>query len=385
MALITAKEFESRISHIIKNQTFNTTIGCGKGVVAKVNKDKTVTFFYRGRNEKGEPIKEMIGKFPRIKLARAREIAETYKKKEGKALANKAPYFCELANEWLSFLEAKGLKRIANKRTIIKHLSGLDRYRIDKIRPEVVRAYLTKLQVSAYVKRDCLNNLNQCLDFAITCGYIEQNANRKLVTIFEEPPATAHASLPPEDLEEIFFPSLVNTPILPRLGLLFILMTMLRLSEGLSIKWEWIDYQEKKISIPAEFMKMKRPHMVPLTKNIEQLLEIIKRVTGGRSPYVFPGIRDDQKPLPKSRLQEVMRNNPHLRGVMVIHGFRATARTWMQQNQVDFQVAEACLAHVESSKVVRAYARYDYFKERAEVLAKWNEFLFSILPEGFLV
>ena len=68
-----------------------------------------------------------------------------------------------------------------------------------------------------------------------------------------------------------------------------------------------------------------------------------------------------------------------LQGTQTVHGFRATGRTWMAENNVRFEVAEACLAHQEKSAVVRAYSRTDYLEERREVMQRWNDFVDSQL------
>lgn len=64
-----------------------------------------------------------------------------------------------------------------------------------------------------------------------------------------------------------------------------------------------------------------------------------------------------------------------------VHGFRAMGRTYFADKGVRFEVAEACLAHQEKSAVVRAYSRTDYFEERKQVMADWNEYVWKCLAE----
>lgn len=153
----------------------------------------------------------------------------------------------------------------------------------------------------------------------------------------------------------------------------FSLATLLRPGEVVSIRLEWIN--EEAITIPAEFMKMKRVHRIPLTP---YLIAIIKEAKANRknkrSPYLFPGTKPN-KHISGQALAKWLHSQPEFKNRLVAHGLRSIGRTWFADNDVPLEVAEACLAHVTGSQVVRAYQRGDYFASRSKILLGWHAYI----------
>ncbi len=148
-----------------------------------------------------------------------------------------------------------------------------------------------------------------------------------------------------------------------------IALTAVRPGEARGARWDEIDMDAARWTIPAARMKAGREFTVPLGAVALGVLERARKLSDG-SPLVFPS-RTGRMLAPKT-VSSVLR----LAGVdSTLHGFRSSARSWMAESGVPAEVAEACLAHVPKSKVVQAYQRSDLLERRAEVLEAWDGYV----------
>jgi integrase len=118
-------------------------------------------------------------------------------------------------------------------------------------------------------------------------------------------------------------------------------------------------------------MKMQKPHAVPLSDAAVAILRDLEAARR-KNPCVFPGGRPRQ-PLSIMSMTMVMRRGGN--GDWTVHGMRSAARSWMADNGVEFELAEACLAHAVGDAVVQAYQRSSMLQRRRPVMAKWAKFL----------
>lgn len=154
-----------------------------------------------------------------------------------------------------------------------------------------------------------------------------------------------------------------------KLCLELLVLTCVRSNEAREARWQEIDLAAKVWEIPAERMKMDRPHRVPLSA---RAVAVLKRAQGLDAELVFPGTIKG-KPLSDATLLKLVREN----GFAVdIHGFRTSFRTWAQE-RTSFarEVAEAALAHLSGDETERAYARSDLFEKRRKMMEAWAGFL----------
>jgi len=148
-----------------------------------------------------------------------------------------------------------------------------------------------------------------------------------------------------------------------------LVLTAVRPGEARGARWDEIDMEAARWTIPAARMKAGREFVVPLSTGALDVLERARKLSG-ESPLVFPSRTGG--PLPESAPLRVLKRA----GVAsTLHGFRSSARSWMAESGVPAEVAEACLAHVPRSKVVQAYQRSDLLERRAEVLQEWSEYV----------
>jgi integrase len=158
-----------------------------------------------------------------------------------------------------------------------------------------------------------------------------------------------------------------------RIALQLLALTFVRPGELRTAAWSEIDLDGAQWTIPAEKMKMRRPHRVPLAKQAIELLRGLQRLTGNRG-LLFPGAWDFKKPLSENTLNAALRRLGYAQDVMTAHGFRAAASSMLnEEGKWNADAIEAQLAHVEGSAVRRAYARAEYWDERVRMMTRWAE------------
>lgn len=178
-----------------------------------------------------------------------------------------------------------------------------------------------------------------------------------------------HAALAFGELAN-FLPALrAREGVAPR-ALEFAILTAARTGEVLGARWEEVDMAAKLWTIPADRMKAKREHRVPLTDRALELLKGLKAEAAGA--MIFPGGKKD-RPLSNMALLETLRRME--RGDLTTHGFRSTFRDWAaERTSYPGDVVEMALAHTISDKVEAAYRRGDLFDKRRRLMAEWDKF-----------
>jgi integrase len=149
-------------------------------------------------------------------------------------------------------------------------------------------------------------------------------------------------------------------------------LTATRTGEALGARWEEFDLDAKGgpvWRIPATRMKTGRPFEVPLSDGAMAVL--VEMLAIRCDALVF------SRGYPNARLgrQAFIRLLKQMKAPTTAHGFRATARSWMADNGVDFEVAEQCLAHSVGNKVTQAYHRTTMLERRRSAMQAWDDFL----------
>lgn len=144
-------------------------------------------------------------------------------------------------------------------------------------------------------------------------------------------------------------------------------------------EWDEFDLVTMEWRISAEKMKMKRPHIVPITPQLKQLLEELAPYTKKHSRYLFPALYTTLKPISDGTMNKALRRLGYGKDEIVAHGFRAMFSTVANENISDHgyhsDVIERHLAHVEKNKVKGAYNRAEYLEERRGLMIWWADYL----------
>lgn len=180
-----------------------------------------------------------------------------------------------------------------------------------------------------------------------------------------------HAALPFAEVP-VFMSTLAGMPSMAAKAMRFLILTSSRTSETLGARWPEIDVKAKVWTIPAERMKARRPHRVPLS---DAALAIIDQVKDKHAEWVFPA-PTDAGPLSNMALLMLLRRIPLKK--ITTHGFRSSFRDWAAETTAfPREVAEMALAHVIESDTEAAYRRGDLFEKRKLLMEAWAEFCAS--------
>lgn len=185
---------------------------------------------------------------------------------------------------------------------------------------------------------------------------------------------THHAALPVADLPDFMVKlRTAGDSHSSRLALELLILTGTRTSEVLLAKWEEIDLTKAVWTIPAERMKAKRVHRIPLTPRCVEILRLAKQLAAGGA-LVFPGQKKD-RPLSNMVFLKLLER---MKVEVTAHGFRSTFSDWAAETtHYPSEVVEMALAHSIKNKVEAAYRRGDLLDKRVPLMDEWAAFALS--------
>jgi len=169
--------------------------------------------------------------------------------------------------------------------------------------------------------------------------------------------------------------------IITKLAFKLMILTFVRSNEIRGAKWDEIDWDKKEWKIPAERMKMKETHIVPLANQSIEILKQLYDITGNSySGYIFPSQKN-----PRNTMSE----NTFLRAIDVMgykgkttgHGFRSVASTALNENRFNKDYIERQLAHAERDQIRAAYNYAEYLDERTEMMQWYADYIDQLRGE----
>jgi integrase len=166
-----------------------------------------------------------------------------------------------------------------------------------------------------------------------------------------------------------------------RAALLVLALTMTRPGDVRHMRRSEIMFDKATWRIPAERMKMRRPHDVPLSAQALAVLREVWDLSAG-GDLVFPSIRSLQRPLSENAMNSALRRMGYAQNEMTAHGFRSAVSTILNERGFNRDVIEAALAHEEQDEVRRAYNRATYWREREQLLQEWATLLDSFRQQS---
>ncbi|TDX28389.1 integrase [Modicisalibacter xianhensis] len=342
-----------------------------------------------------------LGSFPDIGLADARRKAEHYRRlakdgtdpiqaRDAEQQEISTPTFTTCAARYIqshrrSWRNAKHARQwVTTLKTYARPVIG--NMPIDEIDTHDIVAILnpiwtTKTETAKRVQ----GRIENILDYAAAHKYRdESNPARwrghldKLLAKPSRVKKVSHHPAMPYDDVAAFMAELQGYTSISSKALQFLILTATRTSETLFTGWHEIDLENATWTIPAERMKARREHRVPLSIRAVSLLSDLPRLQG--NPYVFPGARLG-RPLSNMAMLQLMRGMGYGvgggRGDYVPHGFRSSFRDWSGEvSSYPRDVAEMALAHTIENKVEAAYRRGDLFDKRRAMMQEWADYIF---------
>lgn len=378
----------------------------GDGLYLKIGKRGGASWIYRFRwNGK---LRDMgLGSCSEITLSEARELATHNRKimKQGlnpldvrmedqKLAEKKVMTFTSCASRYIrshrrSWRNAKHARQwVSTLKTYVRPKIG-DK-RIDEISTQDILAVLKPIWMSKNeTAKRVQGRIENILDYAAAHEYRDPvnparwrgHLDKLLAKPSRIQKVNHHPAMPYDEVGN-FLKEVQEYSSISSKALQFLILTATRTSEVLNAQWGEVYLGDATWKIPAERMKAKREHRVPLSKQALDLLSNLPRVQG--NPYIFPGMKH-ARPLSNMALLQFMRGMGYgpsgERGNYVPHGFRSSFRDWTGEvTSYPRDVAEMALAHTIENKVEAAYRRGDLFEKRRAMMQEWADYILPSQP-----
>lgn len=259
---------------------------------------------------------------------------------------------------------------------------------VSKIKAPMLLALAKKVEARGAndLARRAYQVAGQVLRYAVGHGFIDHNPATSVRPSDVLKPKVERnlARLDPREVPELLRKiESYEGHIRTRLAIKLMALTFVRTSELIGARWEEFDFDAKHWRIPAERMKMKAPHIVPLSRQSLELLNSLKDAGTGES-LLFPGERDRNKPMSNNTiLYALYRMGYHSR--MTGHGFRGVASTILHELGERHDLIELQLAHQERNKVSAAYNHATYLPQRALMMQVWADHLEGLHRGGEVI
>jgi integrase len=337
-----------------------------------------------------------IGVYPEVSLAKARQRREKarelladsidpseWKKQEKQAKIEASAFTFEaVAREWLKKTQANRAASTQEKVTtwLTQHVYPyLGNKPISTISPRDVLLTVQKIEArgaieSAHrVKQIC----GQIFRYAVATGKAERDVTADLKGALAAIPGSHYAAITePKQAGDLMRSIHAYTGHPYAVAALKLSpLVFVRPGELRGAEWAEIDLDAAAWRIPGSKMKMKLDHMVPLSTQAVEILRGMHTITG-HGKYVFPSIRTGERCMSENTINAALRSMGYSKDIMTAHGFRAMARTIMDEvlgERVD--LIEHQLAHAVKDPNGRAYNRTAHLPARREMMQRWADYL----------
>lgn len=334
-----------------------------------------------------------LGKYPALSLAQARkrrdearELVDSgkhptlEKKAEKLRQINKGENtFEKVALRWME-VKQKGLNpkyrkqcRERMQQHVFPSIGALPI--ADIIIPDVVRV-IEKIASRGTVEtaKRMKQLIGQVFRYSAQRGLCQHNPAADLRDVLPSALEKHHACIQPSELPELLkaMDSYKGDPLTVA-AMKMLALTFVRTGELIGAKWEEIDWNREEWHIPSERMKMKRPHMVPLSRQALAQLKGLHQLTGDK-PFLFYSSRSKLRHISNGAVLMALRRMKY-EGRMTGHGFRSLASTILNEKGFNPDVIERQLAHEDADKIRSAYNRADYLLDRKKMMQDYADFL----------
>lgn len=338
-----------------------------------------------------------LGKYPDVTLSKARTLRHDYQtlladdidpkhykdKLNADAKTDQLITLVYVVNEWLKVKRSMVSNDHADDiwRSLELHIiPDLGKVPIKEIKAtntiEVLKPVANKGSLETV--RRLSQRLNEIMDFAVNTGLRDSNPLSGIRKAFSSPKKSHLPTIKPEE-----FPTFLsdlrkaNMSVVTRGLILWQLHTMVRPGEAVGTQWKEIDWDNKLWTVPANRMKKKRIHKVPLTKETIAILKQMKEISSERE-HVFPSVKSPRTHAnPSTPNMAIKRMGYH--GKLVAHGLRSLASTILNEHGFEPDLIEVSLAHVDKNDVRGAYNRAEYVERRRHMMDWWSNYIHEAL------
>ena len=358
----------------------------GGGLYLRISPTGSKTWgFMWNRDKKRREIG--LGSYPAVPLVAARNVAARFREIVAEGGDPKAerdreaePTFAEAVETFLAAMEGQwsnAKHRNQWRQTLTDYCTAIGSRPVSQIGlPEVLQVLQPIWGEKSETAARLRGRIERVLNYAKVKGWREgENPalwRGNLENVLPKPRKLTrghHPAMPYKDVPD-FVERLRGHEALSARALEFLILTASRSSEVLKAQWREIDLQAQVWTVPAERMKGRRIHRVPLTQAAMAVIEPLSEVR--LSDWVFPGQRHN-KPLSEMAMEMLLRRMKIEEAT--VHGFRSSFRDWAgDETKFPREIAESALAHVVGDSTERAYRRGDALEKRRAILEAWQDY-----------
>jgi integrase len=226
------------------------------------------------------------------------------------------------------------------------------------------------------IAKRALETTGQIFRYAVAHGLAQRNPASEIKPgdILKSRQKENHARVDAKDLPTLLRAiEVYQGKHVTRLAMKLMALTFVRTAELIGARWDQFDIEARRWNIPAERMKMKTPHIVPLATHTVEILELLKQLSGG-GELLFPGERDPEKPMSNMTILEALKRMGYS-GVQTGHGFRGIASTILHEHGWPHDHIELQLAHAARNAVSASYNHALYLEPRARMMEAWSDYI----------
>ncbi len=387
-----------------KEKTY--TLGDGNNLYLEISTAGAKVWRMAYRQPNGKNTKLTFGQYPAVTLSEARiKCAEANKQraagvdpaqvkrqeKLSKTIAAENT-FEAVANSWiekvLSEKAAATQEKTQNwlKKDVFPYIGKMP---IASIKPMDILATVRKMEArhaldsASRVKNIC----GQIMRFAVGSGLAERDVTADLRGQLKTPVVKNYAAITePKEVGPLMraIASYQGHPY-SKAALKLSPLVFVRPGELRSAEWSEIDLDSAEWRIPGHKMKMKRDHLVPLSRQAVEILREIHAITG-RGKFIFPSIRTGERCMSENTINAALHSLGYTKEQMTAHGFRAMARTIMDEVLGERpDLIEHQLAHAVKDPNGRAYNRTSHLPARREMMQRWSDYLYALADGGQVI
>jgi integrase len=336
-----------------------------------------------------------FGKYPAVSLAQARErhaearkllatgtdpMAQRKAEKTAEQVSSENS-FANVAARWLEhWQDDKSPRHVDSTRrrlasNILPILGSLQTAEIEAT-DVVAMVRAVEARGARDVAKRALETTGQIFRYAIAHGYAKRNPATDIRPrdILKASQKENYARIDAKELPDLLRKiEVYQGTHVTRLAMKLMALTFVRTGELIAAKWSEFDLDAARWDIPAERMKMRTPHIVPLTRQALEVLETLRTLTG-TSEWLFPGDRNPAKAMSNNTILKALERMGY-KGKMTGHGFRGLASTILHEQGKPHDHIELQLAHAPRNAVSAAYNHALYLVPRAKMMQEWADFL----------
>ena len=371
-----------------------------RGLYVEVHPNGSKLWRYKYRFM-GKQKRIALGRYPDVGLAEARQRRDDARRKlEGGtdpsaerkreklvAAFSAANTFVEIAREYIDKRVAEGQSDATTQKAnwLLEQLKPIWTFPIADIKPVDLLAALKRVEAQGKYEtaRRCRSFAGRVFRYAVATGRGETDPSSILRGALIVPKVKHHAAiLDPGQMGELLRAIDAYTGhAITRLAMQVSPHAMARPGELRMAEWSEFDLDNAVWKIPAERMKMRRPHEVPLSRQVLAYLDELFALTGPDG-FVFPAFHTSRRPMSENTVNQAFRRMGYATGEVTAHGLRTTASTFLNESgKWSPDAIERSLAHADANSVRGIYNRGRYWDERVAMHQWWSDHL-DMLRDG---